>query len=146
MPGQPAQGIAPRSNAKGLSFDNIPRISASRFVHAQHRPFSLPEMSARDSRHTPSSQRLSTSSATCLREGAGKVAAIALLRLGVQLVPERIDQSLIVCADPEVSIPCDGTNFCWARRVVLFERPELLSMPRRNEKFHRKAPSRSVIR
>ena len=64
---------------------------------------------------------------------------IALLRLGVQLLLKRIDQSLIVCAYPEISIPGDWANLCWTRSIVLFERSELLSVPRRNEKFHRKS-------
>jgi hypothetical protein len=64
---------------------------------------------------------------------------IALLRLGVQLLLKRINQSLIVRAYPEISIPGDWANFCWARSIVLFERSELLSVPRRNEKFHRKS-------
>jgi hypothetical protein len=66
---------------------------------------------------------------------------IALLRLGVQLLLKRIDQLLIVCAYPEISIPRDRANLCWARSIVLFERSELLSVPRRNEKFHRKGLS-----
>ncbi len=165
---------ARKPDAKRLSFDNIPRIRTSRFVHAQHRSFLLPmrAQNASSFEHTTSSQRLSTGCAmafqakwipvrakkmrqTIIRSfapdsirsqsalsvwRAKEVAPIALLRLGVQLVPQRIDQSLIVCADPEVSIPCDRTNFCWTRRIVLFERSELLTMPGRNEKFHRKAP------
>lgn len=72
---------------------------------------------------------------------AGEVDTIALLRLGVQLLPKRIDRSWIVCAYPEISIPSDRANLCWARSIVLFERSELLSVPRRNEKFHRKGLS-----
>jgi hypothetical protein len=66
---------------------------------------------------------------------------IALLRLGIQLLFKRVDQSLIVCAYPEISIPGDRANLCWARSIVFFERSELLSVSRRNEKFHRKGLS-----
>jgi hypothetical protein len=66
---------------------------------------------------------------------------IALLRLGVQLLRKRIDQSLIVRAYPEISIPGDRANLCRARGIVLFERSELLSVPRWNEKFHSKGLS-----
>lgn len=70
---------------------------------------------------------------------------IALLRLGVQLLRKSIDQSLIVRAYPEISIPGDRANLCWARGIVLFERSELLSVPRWNEKFHSKGLSVGVI-
>lgn len=66
---------------------------------------------------------------------------IALLRLGVQLLRKRIDQSLIVRAYPEISIPGDRANLCWARSIVLLEHSELLSVPRRNKKFHCKGLS-----
>lgn len=61
-----------------------------------------------------------------------------LPRLSVHFLLKRVDQSLIVCAHPEISIPRDRANLCWARSIVLLEHSELLSVPRRDEKFHYK--------
>ena len=65
----------------------------------------------------------------------------ALPRLSVHFLLKRIDQSLIVCAHPKISIPGDRANLCWARSIVLLEHSELLSVPRRNKKFHCKGLS-----
>jgi hypothetical protein len=68
---------------------------------------------------------------------AGEADTTRLSRLGVQFLLERIDQPLIVGAYPEISIPSDGANPRWSRCIMLLERSELLSVPRRDEKFHR---------
>jgi hypothetical protein len=68
----------------------------------------------------------------------------ALPRLSVHFLLKRVDQSLIVCAYPEISIPRDRANLCWARSIVLLEHSELLSVPGRDEKFHCKGLSLSV--
>lgn len=68
---------------------------------------------------------------------AGEADTTRLSRLSVQFLLERIDQPLIVGAYPEISIPSDGANPRWSRCIMLLERSELLSVPRRDEKFHR---------
>lgn len=63
-----------------------------------------------------------------------------LSRLGVHLLLKCINQSLIVGADQEISIPSDRANLRWSRCIMILERSELLSVPRRDEKFHRSSP------
>lgn len=117
---------------KRSELNKLPRISASRLCT------SAAFHAARENvvQYTTPSQRCS---AKCFMRARFNM--IALLRLGVQLLLKRFDQSLIICAYPEISIPSDRANLCWARSIVLFERSELLSVPRRNEKFHRKGLS-----